>query len=402
MKIPASVRNLALAHNISVGRDEDGGYFIRDPETREVVEMTRSAKPTATQAKAMIRRYLKHGAAFRSRNPSGLLDNPRKRFTAAELQKLREEFGAIQTVNPDRLEDFHRIFAGMSDATLKQVAGAEIKFLSKLALNEVARRGISMLAKKASGRSTSLEAMKAQRERLAARLEATPTNVDASRIIRRIGDLNVAIADAERRKSNPKGMSVGTVKLAWPHTFAGGTSAAPGKYGYRSESLPIGYFSISPISWPNGRHRGYVATFVNDKGAVPGGLHQTIGTFSSPAKAKAAALDTYKGILIAQAKQGAPAYRGTNPVMKSKARKNPAPKPVDHIIVAVSKAGDILAYWKGMEWGDRKDWAARWHDSKTARSAASDIYRVPRGARLAVIPENLTAAKLKAAVTGKA
>lgn len=333
-------------------------------------------------------------------NPDGsdLLSNPRKRFTAAELQKLREEFGAIQAVNPDRLEDFRRIFAGMSDATLKQVAGAEVKFLSKLAQNEAVRR----VAKKASARSTSLKAMKAQRERLAAQLEATPTNVDASPIIRRIGYLNVAIADAERRKSTPKGMSVGAVKLAWPHTFAGGTSAAPGKYGYESERLPIGYFSISPISWPNGRHRGYVATFVNDKGAVPGGLHQTIGTFSSPAKAKAAALDTYKGILIAQAKQGAPAYRGTNPVKKSKARKNPAPKSSDFIIVAVSKAGEIVSYWKGMEWGERKDWAARWHDTGTARSAAQDIYRVPRGTRLVVIPENMTAAKLKVAVTGKA
>lgn len=64
--IPKSVRDLALAHKVNVGRDEHGNYFIRDPQTGKWAAHTASANPSAAMAKAMIRKYVRG----RKKNPA--------------------------------------------------------------------------------------------------------------------------------------------------------------------------------------------------------------------------------------------------------------------------------------------------------------------------------------------
>lgn len=61
-------------------------------------------------------------------------------FTEQQLQDLRGAFAAIHAVSPNSLPKFHAILDQMNDAQMKQVAGANVKFLSKLAVNEFARR----------------------------------------------------------------------------------------------------------------------------------------------------------------------------------------------------------------------------------------------------------------------
>ena len=58
--------------------------------------------------------------------------------------------------------------------------------------------------------------------------------------------------------------------MKW-HLFAGGTSAAEGKNSHLGIT-DWGNYYVDPITWPNGRHRGYVVRFANVKGLVPGGL----------------------------------------------------------------------------------------------------------------------------------
>lgn len=67
-------------------------------------------------------------------------------FSSAQIEALRTEFSKINTVNPDRLPQFHAMFAKMDDAALVQVAKAQIKFLSRLAINACTRRNIDILA----------------------------------------------------------------------------------------------------------------------------------------------------------------------------------------------------------------------------------------------------------------
>lgn len=74
------------------------------------------------------------------------MDNPKltDNFSAEQIARLREEFGKIETVNPDRLPEFHAFFDSMADHVLAQVAGAGIKWLSSLARNECMRRGVEI------------------------------------------------------------------------------------------------------------------------------------------------------------------------------------------------------------------------------------------------------------------
>ena len=60
--LPKSVREYALKHQVNVGRDREG-YYVRDPASGQVIEWTRSAKPTVAQAKAMVRRVLERRRA---------------------------------------------------------------------------------------------------------------------------------------------------------------------------------------------------------------------------------------------------------------------------------------------------------------------------------------------------
>ena len=66
----------------------------------------------------------------------------RSTFTPDELNQLRAQWNKVNTVNPDHLGRFRKLLAECADEALKQLAGANIKFLSKLAVNACLRRGI--------------------------------------------------------------------------------------------------------------------------------------------------------------------------------------------------------------------------------------------------------------------
>jgi hypothetical protein len=62
-----------------------------------------------------------------------------KSFTPAQLAQLRDQFASVERVDPTgpAYDRMIKLLDGMSQQQLKQVAGAGIKFLSKLALNRV-------------------------------------------------------------------------------------------------------------------------------------------------------------------------------------------------------------------------------------------------------------------------
>lgn len=66
----------------------------------------------------------------------------RKTFSLSELAALRAQFAGINTVEPERLSDFRAIFDGCYDDAIRQLVSANIKFVSKLAVNEMIRRGL--------------------------------------------------------------------------------------------------------------------------------------------------------------------------------------------------------------------------------------------------------------------
>jgi hypothetical protein len=66
----------------------------------------------------------------------------RKTFSLSELATLRAQFAGINTVQPERLSDFRAIFNSCYDDAIQQLASANIKFVSKLAVNELIRRGL--------------------------------------------------------------------------------------------------------------------------------------------------------------------------------------------------------------------------------------------------------------------
>jgi len=63
-----------------------------------------------------------------------------KKFGPKQIETLKAEFGKLEKVSVARLEDFHQIFADMPDNAIEQLAKANIKFLSLLAMNEGTRR----------------------------------------------------------------------------------------------------------------------------------------------------------------------------------------------------------------------------------------------------------------------
>ena len=65
-------------------------------------------------------------------------------FTTEQLSQLQAEFATINTVNPERLEEFHAMFAKCTDDMLKQLIAAKIKFVSRLAINACRRRGVAL------------------------------------------------------------------------------------------------------------------------------------------------------------------------------------------------------------------------------------------------------------------
>jgi hypothetical protein len=65
-------------------------------------------------------------------------------FNAQQIKSLKKEFSVINSVNPDRLPEFHAMFDKMDDETLAQVVKADIKWLSSLGRNAAIRRKIKL------------------------------------------------------------------------------------------------------------------------------------------------------------------------------------------------------------------------------------------------------------------
>lgn len=65
-------------------------------------------------------------------------------FSQQQLEALRADYAKVKRASPENLHRFHAIFQGCSDTALKQLAGAGIGFVSKLALNECVRRRIPL------------------------------------------------------------------------------------------------------------------------------------------------------------------------------------------------------------------------------------------------------------------
>lgn len=92
--------------------------------------------------------------------------------------------------------------------------------------------------------------------------------------------------------------------IAYPNpwaTYAGGTSAAPGKYSYQIEPKPGVVYDIAPITTRYGRHAGYRLWIADPTGKSGSGLWHDLGTFRSPQAAKGAAkrhaLEVSHGVL---------------------------------------------------------------------------------------------------------
>jgi hypothetical protein len=67
-------------------------------------------------------------------------------FTQDQLNKLRDSFKKIETIDPES-ETYLKLrkkIEDMSPETLKQIISAKIKFLSSLALNTAIRKGIKI------------------------------------------------------------------------------------------------------------------------------------------------------------------------------------------------------------------------------------------------------------------
>ena len=67
-----------------------------------------------------------------------------ERFTDQQIAQLRGEYSKVKRASTDSLVRFGAIFQTCSDDALKQLAAAQISFVSKLALNECVRRHIPL------------------------------------------------------------------------------------------------------------------------------------------------------------------------------------------------------------------------------------------------------------------
>jgi hypothetical protein len=65
-------------------------------------------------------------------------------FSDAQIETLRGKFAPINSAQAEHLDTFRRIFDGCTDAALTQLAKAQIKFVSPLAINACVRRGINL------------------------------------------------------------------------------------------------------------------------------------------------------------------------------------------------------------------------------------------------------------------
>jgi hypothetical protein len=66
-----------------------------------------------------------------------------KLFTKEQLAVLRAEWASIERVLPEsqRMAEINKMLEGMSEAMLRQILGADIKWLSRLAATHISERG---------------------------------------------------------------------------------------------------------------------------------------------------------------------------------------------------------------------------------------------------------------------
>lgn len=64
-------------------------------------------------------------------------------FTSAQLDTLRNGYAHIERASVDHLPKFRALLADCGNEAIKQLIGARINFVSKLAVNEAVRRGIA-------------------------------------------------------------------------------------------------------------------------------------------------------------------------------------------------------------------------------------------------------------------
>ena len=63
-----------------------------------------------------------------------------EQFSQAQIDELRAAYAKFERVDPDvLLPRIHKLFADMHPATIKQLAEANIKFVSSLARNQMVR-----------------------------------------------------------------------------------------------------------------------------------------------------------------------------------------------------------------------------------------------------------------------
>ena len=115
--------------------------YSRRTISGNIARETRAGYPPK-RAQAMA--YRSARASFARRHPGKRLPaeiarvNPK--FKRSQIQELRRQFGNIETAGVEWLPKFRAILGKMDDEMLEQVAHANIKFLSKLAVNEQTRR----------------------------------------------------------------------------------------------------------------------------------------------------------------------------------------------------------------------------------------------------------------------
>lgn len=66
----------------------------------------------------------------------------RTTFTLSELTTLRNQYASLETAPVSCLPKFRALFDGCTDDGLRQLATANIKFVSALAVNACVRRGL--------------------------------------------------------------------------------------------------------------------------------------------------------------------------------------------------------------------------------------------------------------------
>lgn len=64
------------------------------------------------------------------------------RFSAQQLDALRQSYGKFTTLPTESVADFRRLFSKCTDGQIIQLVKASIKFVSALARNEATRRDI--------------------------------------------------------------------------------------------------------------------------------------------------------------------------------------------------------------------------------------------------------------------